>query len=59
MWSIWTGIRWSVCTEISGQFRLESGGQFDRFFHHTSFKSIFRVNQQLTLMVLQALFFIE
>ena len=31
-WSIWTGIGWSVCTEIDGQFRLESGGQFDRFF---------------------------
>ncbi|MCK6609287.1 MAG: hypothetical protein L6Q46_13460, partial [Flavobacterium sp.] len=31
-WSIWTGIEWSVCTEIDGQFRLESGGQFDRFF---------------------------
>ncbi|MCK6608773.1 MAG: hypothetical protein L6Q46_10825, partial [Flavobacterium sp.] len=33
-WSIWTGIEWSVCTEIDGQFRLESGGQFDRFFHN-------------------------
>ena len=32
MWPIWTGISWSVCTEIDGQFRLESGGQFDRFF---------------------------
>ena len=30
--SIWTGIGWSVCTEIDGQLRLESGGQFDRFF---------------------------
>jgi hypothetical protein len=34
-----TATRWesrgsggSVCTEIDGQFGLESGGQFDRFF---------------------------
>ena len=23
---------WSVCSETGGQFTLESGGQFDRFF---------------------------
>jgi hypothetical protein len=27
-----TGKWWSVCSDTGGQFTLESGGQFDRFF---------------------------
>ncbi|BBE20366.1 hypothetical protein AQPE_4557 [Aquipluma nitroreducens] len=31
-WSICSGIWWSVCPGNGGQFKLESGGQFHRFF---------------------------
>jgi hypothetical protein len=40
-WSICSGIWWSVCPGNGGQFKLESGGQFHRFFHYSLLEEIF------------------
>ena len=39
-WSICSGIWWSVCPGNGGQFKLESGGQFHRFFQYNTQKDL-------------------